>query len=216
MPALSRAQSHLRYPLTGILGGAANVRMLRALAIEAGPQPAPQLARMSGLTPQGARLILDSLARQQVVTVHGSGRSRLYSLNAAHPLASMLSGLFQEEARRWDSVMESLRQALSGLGSAVLAAWLYGSVARGEDSAASDLDIVVLVRSQAVADRVREALMPLEDAQQLRISLTALTAQELDALPEGDAWWAGVVRDARVLKGSAPDLTRRRLAAAAP
>lgn len=53
--------------------------------------------------------------------------------------------------------------------------------------------------------------MPLEDAQQIRISLTALTAKGLAALPEDDPWWANVVRDGRVLKGAAPEpgLVRR-------
>ena len=68
---------------------------------------------------------------------------------------------------------------------------------------------------QAVADEVREALMPLEDAQQIRISLTALTPRELAALPEDDAWWANVAREGRVLKGAAPDEARRRVARAA-
>jgi hypothetical protein len=65
-----------------------------------------------------------------------------------------------------------------------------------------------------VADQVREHLMPLEDARQLNIPLTALTPKELAALPEGDPWWFDVVRDGRVLKGPAPDQARRRLSKA--
>ena len=37
---------------------------------------------------------------------------------------------------------------------AVSAAWLYGSVVRGEDAPDSDVDIALVVRSQAVADQV--------------------------------------------------------------
>jgi len=68
-------------------------------------------------------------------------------------------------------------------------------VARGEDAPDSDMDIALVVRSHAAADLVREALMPLEDAQQIRISLTALTAKDLAALPEDDPWWVNVVRE---------------------
>ncbi len=212
MPALSQTQSHLRYPLTSILGSAGSVRVLRALVADRAPQSAPQLAGVAGLTPQGVRLVLDTLARQQLVIVHGSGRTQLYALNASHPFSGTLVALFQEEQRRWDALLESIREVLARRGPAVGAAWLYGSVARGEDSPASDLDIAILVRSQAVADQVREDLMPLEDGQQLRISLTALTPKELAALPEDDPWWSDVVRDGRVLKGAAPDQARRRLA----
>lgn len=215
MPALSQTQSHLRYPLTSILGSAGSVRVLRALVADRSPQSAPRLAGTAGLTPQGARRVLDTLARQQLALVHGSGRAQLYALNPSHPFAGALVTLFQEEQRRWEALLESIRAVLATRGPAVSAAWLYGSVARGEDSPASDLDIAVLVRSQTVADQVREDLMPLEDEQQLRISLTALTPKELAALPVDDPWWADVVRDGRVLKGAAPHQARRRLAKSA-
>lgn len=214
MPALSQTQSHLRYPLTRILGSAGSVRVLRALVADRSPQSAPQLAGVAGLTPQGVRLVLDTLARQQLVIIHGSGRAQLYALSPSHPFARALVALFQEEQRRWDALLESIREVLAKRGPAVSAAWLYGSVARGQDSPASDLDIAILVRSQSVADQVREDLMPLEDEQQLRISLTALTPKEMAALPEDDPWWSDVVRDGRVLKGAAPDQARRRLAKA--
>lgn len=212
MPALSQTQSHLRHPLTGLLGSAGNVRVLRALAMDRAPQSAPQLAATAGLTPQGTRGVLNALVRQRLVKAHGSGRTLLYELNDEHPLASSLASLFQDEQSRWDGLLSSIRDVLERQGAAVSAAWLYGSVARGEDSPASDVDIALVVRSHAVADQVREALMPLEDAQQIRISLTALTAKELAVLPENDPWWVDVVRDGRVLKGAAPDQTRRRLA----
>ena len=211
MPAPSQTQSHLRHPLTGLLGSAGNVRVLRALAADRSPQSAPQLAAAAGLTLQGARGVLDTLARQRLVKAHGSGRTHLYELNAAHPLASSLASLFQDEQRRWDGLLTSIREVLERQGAAVSAAWLYGSVARGDDSPASDVDIAIVVRSHAVADQVREALMPLEDAQQLRISLTALTAEELAALPEDEPWWVNVVREGRVLKGAAPKQARQRL-----
>lgn len=215
MPVPSQTQSHLRHPLTALLGSAGNVRVLRALATNRAPQSAPQLAAAAGLTPQGTRGVLDVLARQRLVKAHGSGRAQLYELNTAHPLALSLATLFQHELSRWDALMSAIRDVLARHGAAVSAAWLYGSVARGDDSPASDVDIALVVRSHAVADQVREALMPLEDAQQIRVSLTALTSKELAALPEGDPWWANVVRDGRVLKGAAPDQTRRRLTRAA-
>jgi len=212
VPALSRTQSHLRYPLSSILGSAGSVRVLRAFVADASPQSAPHLAKAAGLTPQGVRLVLDALARLRLVVIHGSGRTQLYALNPSHPFAGALVALFQEEQRRWDALLESIRGVLAKRGPAVGAAWLYGSVARGDDSPSSDLDIAILVRSPGVADEVRADLMALEDAQHLRISLTALTPKELAALPEDDRWWSDVVRDGRVLKGPAPSQARRRLA----
>lgn len=213
MPAPSQIQSHLRHPLTALLGSVGHVRVLRALTTNRAPQSAPQVAAAAGLTPQGTRGVLEVLVRQRLVKVHGSGRTQLYELNAAHPLASSLAALFHDEQGRWDALMSSIRDVLDRHG-AVSAAWLYGSVARGDDSPDSDVDIALVVRSQSVADQVREALMPLEDAQQIRISLTALTTKDLAVLPESDPWWVSVMREGRVLKGAAPDQARQRLARA--
>ena len=132
-------------------------------------------------------------------------------LTGPPPWARARLALFREEQRRWDALLDSIRAVLARQGSAVSAAWVYGSVARGEDSPSSDLDIAIVARSRTVADRVREDLMPLEDAQQLNISLTALSPKELAALPNDDPWWRDVVRDGRVLKGAAPEQARRRL-----
>jgi predicted nucleotidyltransferase len=214
MPAPSQAQSHARYPLTSILGSAGNVRTLRALVSDQSPQSAPQLARLTGLTPQGVRLVLDALARQQLVKVLGSGRTRLYTLNESHPFAGALVLLFQAEQQRWERLLATIRETLAKRGAAVRAAWLYGSVARGEDTPRSDLDIALLVSASTVTDRVREDLMQLEDEQQVHISLTALTPKELAALSDDDRWWSDVVRCARVLKGSAPDLAKRQMSKA--
>ncbi len=188
------------------------MRVLRALAADRAPQSAPQLAVAAGLTPQGTRGVLDGLVGQRSVKVHGAGRAQLYELNASHPLASSLASLFQDEQRRWDALLSSIREVLARQGAAVSAAWLYGSVARGDDSPTSDLDIALVVRSQAVADRIREALIPLEDAQQIQVSLTALTTKDFAVLPMDDAWWCNVVRDGRVLQGPAPEQARRRFA----
>jgi hypothetical protein len=70
---------------------------------------------------------------------------------------------------------------------------------------ASDIDLALLVTSPKVADNARENLMPIEDELKVRITVTALTAQDLAALDAGDIWWSDVVRDARVLKGGRPE-----------
>jgi len=89
-----------------------HVRVLRALALEWVPQSARQLAAAAELTPQGTRGVLDVLTRQRLVKAHGSGRTRLYELNAAHPLASSLAILFHDEQGRWDALMTSIRHVL--------------------------------------------------------------------------------------------------------
>lgn len=208
----SPQQSHLRFPLTNILGSPGNVRVLRALVLHRPPQSVAQLGQEAGLTPPGTRLVLESLTREKIVTAHGSGRTLLYTLTPTHPLTGALIALFEQEQRYWDTLLKAIRDALQTRSASIDAAWLYGSVARGADSVDSDIDIAVVVRSPEVADQIREDMMPLEDRHRVRISVATLTTREFSALPENDPWWSSVVRDGRILKGPAPEQARRRLA----
>ena len=209
MPAPSKTQSHTRYPLTSIFGSAGNVRVLRVLFSDRTLHSAPQLARAAGLSPQGARLILQALISEQLISVHGTGRGQLYSANVSSALAGAIAELFSSEQQRWDELLAAIRGLLMKQGSDIRAAWLYGSVARGLDTVRSDLDLALLVKSQEVAELLRDELSEFGDRRQLRIGVTALTPNELAAVRDDSAWWSSVVRDGRVLKGASPEAAKR-------
>lgn len=188
------------------------MRALRALCSYAAPLSAAQLAREAGLTPQGIRLVLDDLVGQGVVTAHGQGRSRLYSIDVAHPLAPALSALFAAEHARWERLLTRLRDVLSAF-EMLDAAWLYGSVARGEDGPASDVDLALVTHGTPgeLANAVRERLRSLEDESRVTFSVVALSREDLLARDGNDPWWRELVRDAKVIKGAAPDAVAARL-----
>lgn len=208
----SAPQSHLRYPMTRLLGNGGNVRVLRALSAFAAPLGATQLARESGLTPQGVRRVLEDLVGQGVVSSFGQGRSRLYAADSAHPLASAIGALFAAERARWEGLLARVRETV-GAFAEVEAAWLYGSVSRGEDGPASDIDVALVVRGAPgdAAESVRERLRPVEDELRVAFSVVALSHADVVARAAGDAWWRQVAREAKVLKGDAPDSVAARL-----
>jgi predicted nucleotidyltransferase len=208
MRSASGLQSHLRYPLTRLFGSPGNVRVLRVLA-DGLASSATQIASGAGLTPQGTRLVLDALATQGIVTAKGSARTRLFELASVHPFRQPVLELFAAERAVSDGVVARLRERLAKH-AGVRAAWLYGSVARGEDTPASDIDVALLVSSSVVGDQVRDDLLTLEDESMVRVSVTALTLHDLATLRVGDKWWADVVRDARVLKGDRPEVEFKR------
>jgi predicted nucleotidyltransferase len=213
---LSEPQSHLRYPLTHLLGNGGNVRVLRALAAHGGPLSSSQLARETGLTPQGVRLVVNGLQSQQLVTVWGAARSQLFSLTEDHPFAGPLRTLFELEQSRWERIQQQVRSALKAERH-VRSAWLYGSVARGEDAPHSDIDIAMVMDAAdpAVAERVRESLLPLQKSQHITFSVTAVTQEDVGRLRPDDRWWSELARDAKVLKGVSPQQERARAKAAA-
>ena len=201
----SRPQSHLRFPLTQLFASAGHVRVLRALMAYGAPLSVAQLAADSGLTTRGARFVLESLVSQGMVSVLGQARSQLYCVASQHPLADAVKTLFQQERSRWEGVQEALRQNLASW-RAVRSAWLYGSVARGEDGPRSDVDIVLVVNKDSVetAHQVRDSVQALGDTLGLHFSAVILTPRELAAIRKDDPWWAEVERDARILKGLGP------------
>jgi predicted nucleotidyltransferase len=198
--------------LTRLLGNGGNVRVLRALSAYAAPLSAAQLARDAGLTPQGVRLVLDELVGQGAVAALGQGRSRLYAIDSAHPLATVLKALFAAEHRRWEGLLARLREGLNAF-EQVDAAWLYGSVARGADGPASDVDLALVVHGAAgeAAEAVRERLRPLEDELRVTFSVVALSPADVLERATKDPWWTELERDAKVLKGGTPESVAARL-----
>ncbi len=200
-------QSHLRFPLTYCLGNEGAVRVLRVLLAHGGPLSVSQLARDSGLTARGTRQTLDALLQQRIVKVLGQSRSQLFAIDAQHPVSDGLRQLFGCEQSRWDELFNELREMLQA-NQHIEAAWYYGSVARGEDTPASDLDIVVIASEGQVemaTESVRQALQKVEDRHFVNGSVLGLSGSDAIRLSEeGGDWWRNLARDAKVLKGVEP------------
>jgi predicted nucleotidyltransferase len=207
--ARSSAQSAQRYPLTEILGTETNVRLLRELSRHGGQLSAPSLVSRTGLAKASVWAGLAALEWTGTVSVVGTGRARLYSLRADHPLKGALDALFDAEERRFEAVLDAIREAGRRCGSAVVAVWLYGSVARGEDGSASDLDIAVVAVDdavEAVRDAIRESLRPAGERLGFTPSVVGIgTADPVRLSRQRHPWWNGIVRDAVVLLGPSPD-----------
>lgn len=211
----SAAQSHLRFPLTRLLGNGGSIRVLRAMMSYGGPLSVVQLARDTGLTRQGVRLVLNGLEAQGLVTAHGVPRSQLFSVVTGHPFATPLMAMFEQERARWAALNQTLREALQA-NPQVTSAWLYGSVARGEDAPHSDIDIAIVTQddSLGVAEAVRETLQALEERWGVHVSIVALAPTDVARLQPNDSWWLEVTKDAKVLKGVGPQQEALRCARA--
>jgi hypothetical protein len=139
------AQSFRRYPLSHLLATSSHVRLLRSLARSGSPMSTSQLVRATGLSSQGVRNVLASLRDQSVIMQWGERRSQVHALRADHPLAPALVALFAAEAEHWAEFNNDLIELLVAR-SRLVAAWLYGSVSRGQDSAGSDVDLAVFLQ----------------------------------------------------------------------
>ena len=74
------------------------------------------------------------------VTVRDQGNQKHYQANAASPVFAELRGLVLKTV----GLADVLRAALAPLEDQVAAAFVYGSVARQQDTAASDVDVLIV------------------------------------------------------------------------
>jgi predicted nucleotidyltransferase len=202
------ASSALHHPLDQVLGSPALVRVIRVLAGHGGSLDVAEIARRARLTPPSARAALRRLLEAELITGLGVGRSMACALRLDHPLATALIALFMAEREQADAVLGAIRAAASGLRPAPLGVWLYGSVARGEDEPASDVDVAIvsaLPDPSGQADALRSGIATALPALGHRISVIAFALEDVRRLAaEGAEIWTEIVRDAAVLAGDDP------------
>jgi DNA-binding transcriptional ArsR family regulator len=167
--------------------------------------------RAEGVSHEGVRQALARLVRQGVVESERAGSATLYRLNREHLAAPHIVALATLRQR----LIEELRVAIAAWTIQPVVAAVFGSVARGEADAMSDIDLLI-VRDPAtgVDDGVwREQVATLELSASVWTGNDTRTL-EYDAREFGDALGAGgaasdAVRDGIVVAGSWPQPSRR-------
>jgi predicted nucleotidyltransferase len=91
---------------------------------------------------------LATLEAAGLVTVKRVGNQKHYQANRAAPIFEELRGI----ALKTFGVAEVLREALAPLAKRIEAAFIYGSLAKGSDTAASDIDLMVISDEIEYAD----------------------------------------------------------------
>jgi len=135
-----------------VLAGGLTMPLLRALSSRASPATAAQLRRAAAAgTEAGVRRALDRLAVQGLVTTEEIGGRVVFLLNRDHVLYPAVTALLRAE----DELPRRLRGEIPAWLVPPVAAALYGSAARRDGDADSDIDIL-LVRPASLGSRERE------------------------------------------------------------
>jgi predicted nucleotidyltransferase len=91
---------------------------------------------------------LARLAQSGLVTVRPVGNQKHYQANPDAPIYAELCGIAQKTV----GLAEPLREALGSLAKKITAAFVYGSVAKRQDTAASDIDLMLISDKLTYAD----------------------------------------------------------------
>lgn len=99
-----------------------------------------ELARHLEVTPSSLQRELESLVASGLLLRRQDGRRAYFKANADSPLFFELKGLIEKTA----GIVPALMTTLDKFGSRIQAAFLYGSVARGQEHAGSDVDLMIV------------------------------------------------------------------------
>lgn len=114
--------------------------VLRTLAGTTQPLTGREIARLSGLSQNGALKVLVHLVEHGLVRAEPAGRATLHTLNRAHLLIEPLLALLAARQR----LTTRLQDAVLGWEVPAVHLSLFGSAARADGGLASDLDVLVV------------------------------------------------------------------------
>jgi predicted nucleotidyltransferase len=132
-----------------------------------------ELRRLTGLGSASLQRELNKLANAGLVHSGRVGNLRTFQANAESPVYGELVAL----TRKTLGIEPMLQEALEPLAPKLDAAFIYGSVAKGTDTAKSDID-VMLVGKNLLLGKVLELLVPMEAQLGRKINPTLLTPAE--------------------------------------
>jgi len=152
-----------------------------------------EILRLTGAGQGAAQRELAKLAEAGILLKTREGNLAYYRANRAHLAFTELRGLVEKTA----GISAFLRTALLPLAQKIEQAFLFGSVARGEERAESDIDLMVIGDVSFMA--VVAAVAPLQESVGREINPTVFTASEFrKRLDQGDHFLSRVMQEDRV------------------
>ena len=164
---------------------------------------ANELFRLAGSGTGAVVRELAKLADSGLVTVNKIGNQKHYQANRDAPIFDELRGIVLKTF----GMADVLRQGLLPLSSQISVAFVYGSVAKGTDTAKSDIDVMVIGDDLAYPE-VYSALMPIEKQLGRKINPSIYSNGDvLQKLKKGNTFLTRIMAQPKIfLIGSERDL----------
>lgn len=179
--------------LAKLFGSEARVRVLSLLMLNAGSEYyLREIAQRTGLAVRSVQRAVEDLSEIGILHREKRGNSVYFRLNAENPIVPDLKAIFLKTVGLGDL----LREALSEEGH-VEAAFIYGSVAKGEENATSDIDLALIgeVRPRDLTAR----LSRLEDKAGREINASFFSAKEWrERVESGDHFVTTLLREPKI------------------
>jgi predicted nucleotidyltransferase len=136
----------------GLAGALFSQVQLRVLSLLIGqPDRSYQVTEVIALAGSGRGAVqreLEKLADAGILNLSVSGNRKIYQANRQSPIFEELHGLILKTV----GLLEPLRKALKPYRPKIDAAFVYGSVAQGKDTAKSDIDLMIIGHELAYSE----------------------------------------------------------------
>jgi uncharacterized protein len=162
-----------------------------------------QIVRLVGMGSGTVTRELASLSQAGVLVARQEGNQLYYQANSQTPIYHELLGI----VKKTFGVADVLRDALGPLLSQMDLVFVYGSIAKGEATATSDVDVLVLADALPYVD-VMAALQVAERSLARKVNPSIYTvAQVKQKLVEGNAFLSRILAQDKIwIKGTDDDL----------
>jgi predicted nucleotidyltransferase len=162
---------------------------------------ATELISLAGVGSGAVQRELARLAQSGLVTVKPVGNQKHYQANPASPIYAELCGV----VRKTVGLAEPLRSALAPLAPHIKAAFVYGSIAKKEDTASSDIDLMLLSDTLTFADVIL-ALQAATEELGREVNPNIYTLQDFaKRLSEGGSFVSRVMAQPKIWLIGGPD-----------
>lgn len=128
--------------LNNIFSSRSGISILRSLFNYTTGITGREISRLTGYSPKACHETLTSLEKFNIIKRIRGGRDHLFSLNRDHYLyKNILSSSFEVENNYLNTIKDDLKKNLKNY---CISAYIFGSIARGEDTPESDFDICLV------------------------------------------------------------------------
>jgi predicted nucleotidyltransferase len=139
----------LQVRLNTLLKNSGKLKILRYLYFNNDVFTGRGIAEAIGMSASATHRTLKTLHEENVITARKKGRAILYSLNRElHIIKTVLAPLFDKEKKVLSDLLAYIKKTICKYKQGLVSIVLFGSVARGEDTAKSDIDILIVVENQ--------------------------------------------------------------------
>jgi predicted nucleotidyltransferase len=155
---------------------------------------ATEIIGLAGVGSGAVQRELARLVQSGLVTVRPVGNQKHYQANPDSPIFAELSGI----ARKTVGLAEPLRDALAPLAAKIHAAFVFGSIAKQTDTAASDIDLMIISDTLEYGDTFL-ALQAAAERLGREVNPTIYTHKELaKRVKSGDAFATRVLSQPKI------------------